>query len=220
VRRTNVDPELIEEAVEPGTEIVGSLRPSLTWDLRDNPLNPTRGSLHFLAIEGAGAPLGSEVSYLKSEFATAWLFDWLRPTVIALSAQMGLATELGDTGELPIERRFFAGGESTIRGYGRNRVGPVDAAGNPRGGNARLLFNAEWRFPIWRFIHGALFVDTGTVRSRIIDLRLSEFKTGVGAGLRLVTPVGPIRFDVGYGLNPVPGDDERLAFYFSVGYPF
>jgi outer membrane protein insertion porin family len=58
------------------------------------------------------------------------------------------------------------------------------------------------------------------VRSRIIDLRLSEFKTGVGAGLRLVTPVGPIRFDVGYGLNPVPGDDERLAFYFSVGYPF
>ncbi len=220
VRRFNVDPALIQEAVEPGGEIIASLRPALTWDRRNDPLNPTRGSLHFVSLEGAGFPLGSEVSFLKSELATTWLLDVVGPTVLALSARVGLAGALGATPDLPIEDRFFAGGETTIRGYGRNRVGPVDESGNPRGGNTRILLNAEWRFPIWRFVSGALFVDTGTVRPDTPDLRLSEFKTGVGGGLRLVTPVGPLRFDVGYGLNPVRGDEDRLAFYFSVGYPF
>lgn len=220
VERSNVDPALIEERVEPGGQIVASLRPSLTWDLRNDPLNPTRGSLHFLALEGAGLPLGSEVTYVKTEATTSWLFDAVGPTVLALSARLGLAQPFGQSEELPIEERFFAGGESTIRGYARNRVGPLDEADHPRGGNARILLNAEWRFPIWRFITGALFVDTGSVEAEIGDLRVSKFKTGVGSGLRLVTPVGPLRFDVGYGLNPVHGDDDRLAFYFSVGYPF
>jgi outer membrane protein insertion porin family len=220
VERSDVDPALIEERVEPGGQVVASLRPSLTWDRRNDPLNPTRGSLHFLALEGAGVPLGSQVNFLKMEAATTWLFDAVGPTVLALSGRLGLARALGGSKDLPIEDRFFAGGESSIRGYGRNRVGPLDEADHPRGGNARVLLNAEWRFPIWKVIAGALFVDTGTVESEIGDLRPSKFKTGVGGGLRLVTPVGPLRFDVGYGLNPVRGDDDRLAFYFSVGYPF
>jgi outer membrane protein insertion porin family len=220
VRRSDVDPGLIEAAVTPGTYRIASLRPSLTLDRRNDPLSPTRGSLYFVALEAAGAPLGSEVNFLKSEVAGSWLFDWPGPTILALSARVGLARTLGQGHELPIEERFFAGGESTIRGYKRNRVGPLDQAGHPRGGNARVVLNAEWRFPIWRFVHGALFLDTGTVRSEILDLRLSEFKSGVGGGVRLLTPVGPLRFDVGYGLNPVAGDETRLAFYFSVGYPF
>lgn len=218
-RRSDVNPALLTEAVEPGSELIGSLRPALTVDRRNDPVNPTRGSFHSVSLEGAGAPLGSEVTFLKSEVGTTWFVDWPPPTVLALGARLGLAGTFAGTPDLPVQERFFAGGETTIRGYARDQVGPRDAAGNPRGGQARVLLNAEWRFPIWRLVGGALFVDAGTVRRELVDLRLSEFKVGVGAGLRLNTPVGPVRFDVGYGLNPIPTKD-RLNFYFSVGYPF
>ena len=92
-------------------------------------------------------------------------------------------------------------------------------AGNPTGGNATAILNLEWRFPIWRWFGGAVFVDTGTVTPEVSDLRLDTFKTGAGGGLRIRTPVGPIRVDVGYALDPIPGE-SRTQVYVTVGNPF
>jgi len=156
---------------------------------------------------------------VKSELASAWYLNWFPPTVLALSGRIGLATPLGKTLDLVIQDRFFAGGDTTIRGYPQNKVGPLDSSGNPTGGDARILFNAEWRFPIWRWIGGAIFLDTGTVTPKVSDLSLSAFRTGVGASLRLITPVGPIRLDFGYALNPIPGE-TRWQLYFGVGNSF
>ncbi|MCP6725905.1 BamA/TamA family outer membrane protein, partial [Klebsiella pneumoniae] len=85
------------------------------------------------------------------------------PTVIALSGRLGLAAPYGGSPALDIVDRFKAGGHTTSRGYPEDRVGPVDAVGNPAGGSGRLLLNAEWRFPVWRWLGGVLFVDSGTV---------------------------------------------------------
>ncbi len=78
-----------------------------------------------------------------------------------------------------------------MRGFREDRLGPLDARGNPTGGNATAIVNAEWRFPIWRWFGGAVFIDSGNVTPEIGDLTLDSFKSAAGGGLRVKTPVGP-----------------------------
>jgi outer membrane protein insertion porin family len=220
VDRFDVDATLVEADVTPGRELIASITPELTLDRRDQPLDPRRGSFHLASVEVGSFVLGSDADFLKARLETAWYLDQLRPTVLALGARLGLATPLGDTSDLPIEERFFAGGATTVRGYRERRLGPLDAKGNPLGGNALVVLNVEWRFPIWRWLGGAIFFDTGAVTADVSDLALDELRSGVGAGVRVTTPVGPLRLDVGYPLDRVPRQSQTLRIYVTVGYPF
>jgi outer membrane protein insertion porin family len=218
-RVSDVSPDLQAEGIEPGTDRIGSLTPVVMWDFRDDRFNPRRGSLHRASLETAHPALGGNVEFAKAELSTSWFFSWLPPTVFAVSGRLGLATPFGGTQSLPIADRFFTGGSTSVRGFPENRLGPRDAAGNPVGGEALAVLSAEWRFPLWRWVSGAAFVDAGTVTPEVGDLSFSAFKSGAGAGLRVATPVGPIRFDVAYALQPIPGED-RLQLYLTVGFPF
>ena len=218
-RVSNVSPDLQAEGIEPGTDRIGSLTPVVMWDFRDDRFNPRRGSVHRVSLEAAHRALGGNVEFTKSELSTSWFFSWLPPTVFAVSGRLGLAAPFGGTQSLPISDRFFAGGSTSVRGFPENQLGPRDAAGNPLGGEALAILSAEWRFPLWRWVGGAVFVDAGTVTPEVGDLSFSAFKSGAGAGLRVATPVGPIRFDVAYALQPIPGED-RLQLYLTVGFPF
>ena len=220
VDRFDVDPTLIEEDVTPGRELLATVTPELTLDRRDHPLDPRRGSFHLASLEVGGFALGGDADFLKTRLETAWFLDQLRPTVLALGLRLGLATPFGDTDDLPIEERFFAGGATTVRGYRERRLGPLDARGNPLGGNALVVLNVEWRFPLWRWLGGAVFFDSGALTARVADLAVDELRSGVGAGVRLRTPVGPLRLDVGYPLDRVPRQDQKLRVYVTVGYPF
>jgi outer membrane protein insertion porin family len=219
IRRFDINPDLADSTIVPGRNRVASVAGALTWDRRDAPLDPHRGSLNFASFETAAEPLGGDVNFLKARLETAWAFPWPPPTVVALAARLGLATPFGGTADLPIEDRFYAGGANTVRGYREQRVGPLDANGDPTGGNALVVLNAEWRFPIWRILGAALFVDAGAVTSEVRQLAWSAFRVGVGGGLRLNTPVGPLRVDFGYALTPIPGEN-RFQFYFALGNPF
>jgi outer membrane protein insertion porin family len=219
IRRYDIDPDLADSTIVPGRNRVASLGGALTWDRRDAPLDPTRGSLHFASLETASDTLGGDVNFVKGRLETSWAFSWLPPTVVALAVRLGLAAPYGGTAELPIEDRFYAGGASTVRGYREQRVGPLDANGDPLGGNALVVANAEWRFPIWRILGGAVFADAGAVTSLVRQMAWDQFRVGVGGSLRIITPVGPLRFDIGYALTPIPGED-RIQFYFALGNPF
>jgi outer membrane protein insertion porin family len=222
VRRYDIDPSLLAgnpDNIVEGSQIIARITPALTLDYRNNVLDPTRGSLHTLSVDVAGPYLGSQVSFVRSRIETAWYVDWLAPAVIAIGARLGLATPYGNTAALPIEDRFYAGGASTVRGYAQDTVGPLDAAGNPTGGNGLAIANLEARFPIWRWLSGVIFVDTGAVTPEAGDLASAAFKTGVGSGIRIKTPVGPIRLDVGYALNAIQGKD-RWQLYFGIGQAF
>ena len=65
-----------------------------------------------------------------------------------------------------------------------------------------------------------MFFDTGAVTSTVRELRLDQFKSGVGGGVRLATPVGPVRLDIGYPLNSIPGEERKVQVYLAVGFPF
>jgi outer membrane protein insertion porin family len=218
-RVSDVSPDLEAAGIEPGTERIASLTPTAVWDVRDDRFNPRRGSVHQASLELASTGLGGTVDFVKPELSTSWFFSWLPPTVFALSGRLGLAGPFGGTDSLPIQDRFFAGGSTSVRGFPENKLGPLDAAGNPVGGNALVVVSVEWRFPIWGWLGGAVFIDAGAVTPEVSDLELSAFKSGAGAGLRVTTPVGPIRLDVGYALQPVPGE-SRTQVYLTVGFPF
>src|SRR5262249_43911096 len=204
--------------VTPGRQFISSVTPLLTLDRRDDPLDPKRGSFHQVSVETGASFLGSDVEFIKGWLETRWFINWPPPIVVALSGRLGLASPYGGTQALAIQDRFFAGGASTVRGFREDRLGPLDAQGNPIGGNATAIFNFELRFPIWRWIGGQVFVDTGAVTPEISDLQLSAFKTGAGGGLHIKTPVGPIRLDVGYALQSVPGE-SRAQVYLTGGNP-
>src|SRR4051794_38258421 len=125
--------------------------------------------------------------------------------------------------DLPASERFFAGGDTTIRGFALDTVGAPDtisANGFPKGGNAVLIMNGELRFPVWREFGAALFVDGGNVFGRITDFDFGELRGALGVGLRYKSPVGPIRLDVGLKMDRREiGDhlEPRLAWHFSIG---
>jgi outer membrane protein assembly factor BamA len=207
------------DAIVPGSQIVAKISPAVTLDYRDSVVDPKHGSFHTISVDLAGAYLGSQASFVKSSMETKWFFEWPPQTTLALGARLGLATPYGNSNSLPSQERFYAGGSTTIRGYPQDKVGPLDTNGNPFGGNALAVGNLEWRFPIWRWFGGVAFVDTGALTEDVGSLRLSSFKTGVGGGLRISTPIGPIRFDAGYALNPIE-NTGRWQFYIAIGHAF
>lgn len=222
VRNYDVSSSLVTagpDAITPGSQLIGKITPAVTADYRDNLVDPKRGSFHTLSVDVAGPYLGSEANFVKSRLETRWFFELPLQTTLALAGRIGLAGPYGDSDSLPSSERFYAGGSATIRGYPQDKVGPLDGNGNPLGGNALLIGNVEWRFPIWRWLGGVAFLDTGVVAPNVGSLNLSSFKTGVGGGLRIMTPVGPIRFDAGYAVNPIPGSD-RWQLYFAIGQAF
>ncbi len=222
VNRYDIDPSLVDlgaAGVVPGSQVVGKITPSVSLDYRDNPFDPKRGSFHSASLSLGGPYLGSQASFVKSSLQTAWFFNWLPPTTLAVALRLGAAGPYGASNALPNQERFYAGGGTTIRGYAQDKVGPLDSNHNPLGGDALVIGNLELRFPIWRWLSGVTFVDSGAVSPEVDGLRASDFRTGVGGGLRIRTPIGPIRFDVGYGLNLVPRS-SRWQFYFAIGQAF
>jgi outer membrane protein assembly complex protein YaeT len=218
--RSNIDADLVADGAIPRPDdLVTSVQSFLTLELRDQPADPHKGSYHLAAFEVGSRVLGGDVSFVKFRLEDTWLVPLPARTVLALSTRFGIAAPYGDTADLVIEDRFKAGGSTTVRGYELDKVGPLDDGGNPRGGDLQIITNVEYRFPIFRWLGGVVFFDAGMVTPTVSDFAWSAFFPGVGSGLRITTPIGPIRLDVGYGLRQVRTED-RVQVYLTVGQAF
>jgi outer membrane protein insertion porin family len=179
-----------------------------------------------------------------------------RVLVFARSTRFGVEEPFGTTAadNIPLPERFFAGGGTSIRGFALNQAGPRDpVTGFPVGGLAELIFNQELRFPLrlpylGTSVGGTFFYDAGNVFSRLNAITLSSspsspselnfFSHTIGFGLRYNTPVGPVRLDLGYLLNPAKfqfscqtgtagcingtkiSELPRFEFFFNIGSVF
>ena len=208
-----------------GQEDLGTLKLSAfstAWlrDTRDDPIEPSRGFFNTVNFSVASKLYGSEVN-LVSFFAQHQNHRRVgRSAVLATSLRVGLIGPYGETPEVPISERFFAGGSTSLRGFDLDLAGPLDPVTNkPLGGNALVILNAELRIPVSGNFAFAPFYDTGNVFARIKDIGFSRFSNTLGFGVRYKTPFGPLRVDLGFNLSPPTGLPSRQIF-FTIGNPF
>ncbi|RPI37511.1 MAG: outer membrane protein assembly factor, partial [Nitrospiraceae bacterium] len=219
VRTTDVQPDVILSREDVGTLAISSLKPSLAYDTRDNPFNPSKGVLAGISMKITSPLLLSESHFVKLTLSGSTYNKIHQRVVLAVSAKTGLAFGYGGTGELPLVERFFLGGRSSVRGYEQDTLGPKGADGNPTGGNAFLMGNIELRTFVGRGVSLVPFFDVGNVWIKIKDMDPSELKYTTGVGLRYDTPVGPLRVDYGIKLNRERGESSG-EIHFSIGHAF
>ena len=223
-------------------------------DSRDDPFEPSRGGTFSYDVELASRAIGSQVGFLKA-FAQGFLYRLVAGMprlVFAGGGRLGLAwkfphsvasepndplTELPlhDPG-LPISERFFAGGDTSVRGFAFDRLGrpfdeeggTIDRSGFPVGGHAMMVLNSELRFRLTPAIGLVAFLDAGNVYRRVRHLDPRQLRGGAGFGVRYASPIGPIRVELGfklgerheYGCGDQPGLECLTQLHFSIGQAF
>ncbi len=201
---------------EAGSRVTSLIAGTLVRDSRDTLVAPTKGGSVSLLTEFAG--LGGDSRFVRT-IANATYFQpiWLDHI---LSGRMEAGYGVGWDGErLPLFERFYLGGPNTIRGFKFRKVSPIDDAGVRIGGDTELLGNAEYIVPLPLNIRVAGFFDTGNVYGFGVKFDPTDLRYAAGAGVRWLSPFGPIRLDYGVNLDRRIGEDFG-AFHFSVGSPF
>jgi outer membrane protein insertion porin family len=199
-------PEEIDRRFLPYSAAIASI--SMSWERRDDTLNPTRGYF-FSAVAEWGFPvLGMESDYQKI-FLKGQVYRPLASTLFfGTTARLGLGSGLRHLPE-----RFFAGGSNTFRGEEFELLGPIDETSlKPYGGEAVLLVNSElsWAiFPSWKALQMAAFFDLGNVYASLDGFRPFDLRGAAGAGLRYRTPLGPVRIEVAWKLWGFDAQDRR-----------
>jgi outer membrane protein assembly factor BamA len=193
------------------TAHIGRFTSSATWDTRDDPSDTTRGTFVSTSLEHGTALLNSDLLFLRS-LTQAYYFRPWRRVVLASAARYGAVQPL-EGQALVSDLRFFAGGARTVRGVPEDSLGGLDFNGFPVGGRGLLTLNQEVRFPVYRWLRGVVFIDTGNVFPTVSDVRLGDLVGSSGFGLRLVTPFALFRVDYGKTIwNRPVADTGRWVF--------
>lgn len=240
---------------------IGMFALSYVNDHRDSPVDPTRGSYSVADGGVSWSGLGSEANFLRFSAQNATYYRLAPFLVFARNTRLAVESPYGSlrsvtftradgtqqtilTHDIPLPERFFMGGSDSLRAFSINQAGPRDPeTGFPVGGNALFLNSSELRFSVVQNRMGlVLFHDMGNVYSSVRRMKLLKFYQNsstdfdytvhaLGIGLLYKTPVGPLRFDVGYALNPtqyqVAGQNglevlqlPRIQYFLSIGQSF
>jgi outer membrane protein insertion porin family len=212
-----------------GTNTNSTIAPSVTRDTRDNYLDPSRGSRNSLILSYTG--LGGTNDFFKGIADSSWFFPVGNTgTTIMLRGRLGFATGVFGK-DVPLYENFYVGGIYTVRGLEWGGAGPKDPSSlEPIGGTRELIFNAEFIFPIFTEVKlkGVAFFDYGTSTDAGITFSKSAiclpapFSTDcpmrptTGAGIRWISPMGPVRVEWGYNLQRRPGEPQsKVEFAFG-----
>jgi outer membrane translocation and assembly module TamA len=194
----------------------------LDWSLerRRSPLRPRAGHHAFARVEFADPALGGEARYQRLEAGGSWHRPLSRSLFLHVGLWQGVVTDFsGADDEVPFNKRFFPGGANSVRGYQHGEASPVDARGNQLGAASSIVGNLELEKALTRAWSVVGFLD-GVANAQDMDqFPGDEFLASVGAGVRWNTPVGPVRLEYGYNLNP-RAHDPPGTLHVSVGFPF
>lgn len=208
------DPTGVEEARSTSFVI------DLTCDRRDHPMLPNRGMKLFSKMEFAAAALGGNVDYQRLIFGASYHIDLNDGRFLHLGVIHGLSFVLGGSDEqLPFNKRFFPGGENSVRGYQDGEASPLDENGDQLGAETFTQGNFEFEQALTRSWSIVTFCDVVGFAQNRADYPWDEVLYSVGGGLRWRTAVGPIRLEYGHNLNPRTHDPSG-TLHFSIGFPF
>ena len=194
----------------------------------DNLLNAHRGYQLAFHAEQAGRLVPGTFNYYAVSADARHYLPIGDKVTLASRLQLGNIRPVGNADtNVPFSKRYFLGGATSIRGWGRYEVSPVTEEGTPYGGDSMFAFSEELRAILKGNLGGVLFLDAGNVWAGSWGTNLRDLRYAVGPGLRYQTPIGPIRFDLGYQLNPIPGlavggspQTRRWRVHFSIGQAF
>ncbi len=234
---TNLTPGFIIPSIteEQGRQLTSSVIPTLVRNTLNHPFDPTEGSFQNLSLQFAG--VGAGTSFLLAEGRTRFFYPFYKSQtwgtfVASTGARVGwgIGEEARSGKDIPLFERFFPGGINSVRGYEARSLGPrepvfdvftgqiVDTS--PVGGSIQLINNNEIIFPIVESIglRGVLFFDLGNAWAHDQGFDLGDLRYAAGWGVRWLSPVGPLRLEIGYPLNKRPGDRSSV-FQFAFGAP-
>lgn len=195
-------------------------------DTRNNPIITTKGLYSNLSVEYAGNGLGGDVDFLRVTANQRVYIPLWKNSVLKFQGRVGYIKSLDDE-PVPLFERFFTGGINSLRGYEFRSVGPSvtipdGITGKDEefvyGGNKLLLFNLEYEFPIYDAagFRGVVFVDAGNTFAEDEDLNPLKLRADAGAGIRWLSPFGPLRFEWGFPFKRKEGE-KRSVFNFTIG---
>lgn len=200
--------------------LVGAVDLTLQRDLRDNPIYPERGHNIETNFEVASDTFGGEVDYQRVEIGGSYHRNIGRGLFIHTALHHGVLHTFGEVAqEIPINRRFALGGESTVRGFIEGEASPRNELGQLVGSESYVLLNLELEQALTERWSVVAFSDSVGFARRFEDYPFDEELYSVGLGVRYKTFIGPIRLEYGHNLNPRRGD-PRAAIHLSIGFPF
>ena len=202
-----------------GLSTTSSIRLGYNYDTRDFPLDPREGVKLNLSTEVAGGILGGTNDFVRYQ-AEGSVFTPLIGDLIGLAhLELGLISSFGDD-VVPVTERYFMGGLYTLRGFEYRRVGPL-VDDEPVGGTKSVLLNLEATYPLIRDanIKGVVFLDSGNVWAEDEKVDAGDLRYGAGFGFRWSAPIGLLRLEWGFNLDPRP-DEEQPGWEFSIGTMF
>jgi len=219
---------------EEGSSLISSITPRISRNTLNSAFDPTAGSAQSLGVEiaGLGGDQFLQVEVLERTYWTFWRPKWWGDLTYSFGGALGWGFgEAGLSGdELPLFERYFPGGINSIRGFQSRTMGPREARKNrfgqvvnttPIGGSQQVILNNEIIFPIVPAIglKGVVFVDAGNAYLAEEGFTLDETRYSVGAGVRWLSPLGPLRIELAEALNAEDTDETQLIG-FSFGGPF
>jgi len=192
---------------------------SLSRDTRDYFLFPTEGSFARLSYAVAVPVFGGtekfhRVTLTGSKFLKDTYFD--TGFVFSAKGTVGFVESYGGE-KIPLDERFFVGGDFTIRGYEYGMAGVVDENNNPIGSTKELILNFELNYKLHQMLYFGIFYDTGLGANNWKDFDPKNWRGGYGIGIRFITPMAPIRLDWAWKTKKVPGDTTNSRIHFVIG---
>ncbi|MGH9345705.1 MAG: BamA/OMP85 family outer membrane protein [Vicinamibacterales bacterium] len=224
--------ELISLGLDPRTGQQDGTLSAVAFDIRrdtsDNVLDARRGYYVAGYVEQAGRWMWGNFNYVSVLGEARHYLSLGRRMVIANRLRMGTIDPVDNRDDnVPFNKRYFLGGSTSMRGWGRFELSPLSGFGLPVGGLSMVDGSAEVRTAVWGKVGLVAFLDYGNVWDEGWEFDLGDLRYAVGPGLRYLTPIGPTRFDFGYQVNPLEGllvngepQKRRWRIHFSIGQAF
>jgi outer membrane protein assembly factor BamA len=241
-QRSSISPEALEDftvrdelialGLDPRGDVTTGTLSAAAFDINRNTttnlLDARTGYVLTGHVEQAGRWLWGTYAYWSASGEGRHYVSLGDRAVIANRLSVGSIVPADDLDiNVPFYKRYFVGGASSLRGWGRFEVSPLSGFGLPIGGLSMLDGSSELRVPLWGKFGAVAFLDYGNVWAEPWDQDVGDLRYAAGPGLRYMTPIGPARFDVGYQLNPIEGllvngepQKRRFRLHFSIGQAF